>query len=69
MESSDRINDLEEISNVLSAEVLKREVLDGEKADEARKRIARAARKSLRVKAAPAENPVTPELSQPAVGR
>ena len=61
--------DLEEISNVLSAEVLKREVLDGEKADEARKRIARAGRKSLRVKAAPADSPVTPELSQPAVGR
>jgi len=47
--------------------VLKREVIDGEKADEARKRIARAARKSLRGKAEPAENSVSPQLSQPVV--
>ena len=59
--------DVDEIANVLSAEVLKREVIDGEKADEARKRIARAARKSLRAKAEPAENSVSPQLSQPVV--
>jgi len=59
--------DVDEIANVLSAEVLKREVIDGEKADEARKRIARAARKSLRGKAEPAENSVSPQLSQPVV--
>lgn len=52
--------DTEEISSVLSAEVLKREVIDGEKADEARKKIARAAHKSLRAKAEVAEK-ATPE--------
>lgn len=43
--------DIEEIADVLTKEVLKREVIDGNKADEARKKIARAAHKSLRVKA------------------
>src|SRR5947207_8244806 len=43
--------DLREIEQVLSAEVLKREVLDGEKAEEAKRKIARAAHKSLRAKA------------------
>ena len=38
----------EQIENVLSTEVLKREVLDGEKAAEARKKIARSASKLLR---------------------
>ena len=59
--------DLDEISNVLSAEVLKREVIDGEKADEARKRIARAARKSLRTKAEPAESSVQSPTNQSVV--
>jgi hypothetical protein len=59
--------DLDEISNVLSAEVLKREVIDGEKADEARKRIARAARKSLRAKAEPAESSVQSPENQSVV--
>jgi predicted type IV restriction endonuclease len=40
--------ELEEIEAVLSAEVVKREVLDGEKAEEARKKIARAASRPLR---------------------
>jgi len=40
--------ELEQISSVLSAEVLKREVIDGDKATEARKKIARAANKLLR---------------------
>jgi hypothetical protein len=39
----------------LSAEVLKREVLDGEKAGEARKKIARAANKTLRKGTKPRE--------------
>jgi predicted type IV restriction endonuclease len=59
--------DLDEISKVLSTEVLKREVFDGEKADEARKKIARAARKSLRAKAEPAQNSTLSQLSEPAV--
>jgi hypothetical protein len=40
--------ELEEIKNVFCNEVLKREVIDGEQADTARKKIARAASKSLR---------------------
>jgi hypothetical protein len=43
--------DLEEIRNVLSSEVIKREVVEGDKADEARKKIARAASKVLRARA------------------
>ena len=45
----------EQVKAVLSTEVLKREVIDGEKFDEARKKIARAANKALRkTQAAPA---------------
>ena len=40
--------DIEQIRAVLVSEVLKREVMEGDKADEARKKIARAANKSLR---------------------
>ena len=40
--------DIEQIKEVLSEEVIKRDVLEGEKADEARKKIARAASKALR---------------------
>ena len=40
--------DKEEIKEELATEVLKREVLDGEKADAARKRVARAAGRVLR---------------------
>lgn len=42
----------EQIRDVLSSEVVKREVMEGEKADEARRKIARAASKALRAKAA-----------------
>lgn len=44
--------DVEEIKAVLTSEVLKREVMEGDKADEARKKIAKAASKALRTKAA-----------------
>lgn len=50
----------EQIRAVLSAEVLKREVMEGDKADEARKKIARVANKSLRAanqKEKPASGP------------
>jgi len=40
--------DIEQIRAVLINEVLKREVMEGEKADEARKKISRAAKTSLR---------------------
>jgi hypothetical protein len=40
--------DIEQIKNVLSNEVIKREVMEGDKAAEARKKICRAASKALR---------------------
>lgn len=43
--------EIDQISNVLAGEVLKREVIDGDKAVEARKKIARAASKLLRKRA------------------
>lgn len=43
--------DIEQIRTVLVNEVLKREVMEGDKADEARKKISRAANKSLRATA------------------
>lgn len=42
----------EQIRDVLASEVVKREVMEGEKADEARKKIARAANKALRARVA-----------------
>lgn len=47
--------DIEQIRSVLVNEVLKREVMEDPKADEARKKIARVANKSLRAKEAKAE--------------
>jgi hypothetical protein len=44
--------DLQQIRSVLMSEVLKREVVESEKAEEARKKIARAAGKVLRARAA-----------------
>ena len=40
--------DIEQIKAVLTNEVIKREVMEGDKADEARKKITRAAMKALR---------------------
>jgi hypothetical protein len=44
--------DCEQIRSVLVQEVLKRDAIDGEKADEARKKVARAANRALKAKAA-----------------
>lgn len=46
--SSDVKINIEEIRTVFTAEVIKREVMEGDKAEEARKKIARAASKALR---------------------
>ena len=46
--------DVEEIRAVLSGEVLKREVLEGDKADDARKKLSRAANRALKDKASKA---------------
>lgn len=54
--------DIDQIRSVLANEVIKREVLEGEKADEARKKINRAASKSLR------QISVKPSKSQPDSG-
>jgi 2-hydroxy-3-keto-5-methylthiopentenyl-1-phosphate phosphatase len=43
--------DVEQIRSVLEQEVLKREVVEGEKAEEAHKRIARASNRALKTKA------------------
>jgi hypothetical protein len=44
--------DIDEIRAVLTSEVLKRDVLEGDKADDARRKLTRAANKALREKAA-----------------
>lgn len=46
--------DIEKIRSVLIAEVLKRDVMEGDKADEARKKIAKIAAKAARAKASQA---------------
>jgi predicted type IV restriction endonuclease len=52
-----RIN-IEEIREVLTKEVLKRDVLEGDKADDARRKISRAANQPLRAKAKEADDAV-----------
>lgn len=51
--------DMEQIKDVLLQSVLKREVVEGEKADEARKKISKASGRALRVR--------TPKLVSPAL--
>jgi hypothetical protein len=66
--------DIDQIRAVLEQEVLKREVVEGDKANEASKRIARAASKALRNKAEKGsvneDNPVEKQLSEtsPSIG-
>lgn len=62
--------DVEEIRKALTSEVIKREVMEGEKADEARKKVARSASKALRAKSAKADtgsepNPSISEMPSP----
>ncbi len=52
----------EQIRAVLMNEVLKREVVEGEKADEAKKIVAKAAAKPLRVRSGSTEIPVVPVI-------
>lgn len=54
--------DIDQIKSVLTNEVIKREVMEGERADEARKKITRAATKALRAanqRTAAKESPLT----------
>lgn len=55
--------DIEQIRAVLINEVLKREVMEGEKSDEARKKIARVANKVLRAKEAKTAGTEQPDTS------
>jgi hypothetical protein len=58
--------DIEQIRTVLTNEVLKREVMEGEKADEARKKISRSAKTALRAtKGEKTEIPPTEPLTEP----
>jgi hypothetical protein len=51
--------EIDQIREVLSTEVIKRDVTEGERADEARKKIARAANKVLRVAKKDGVEPIT----------
>lgn len=53
--------DTDQIRSVLVTEVIKREVLEGEKAEEARKKVARAANKALRATPVKEAPPAAPE--------
>lgn len=58
----------EQIRAVLAAEVIKREVMEGDKADEARKKIARSANKALRATNQKEKTPTSgPVIIAPAV--
>lgn len=66
--SPDARIDTDEIKTVLVSDVLKREILEGEKADEAKKKISRAANNALRAKAAKDEPPFIPTITTPDAG-
>lgn len=51
--------DVDQICEVLSGEVIKRDVLEGERADDARRKVSRAATKALRTKTAKSGNGVS----------
>ena len=48
--------DVEQLRGVMTAEVIKREVLEGDKAEEARKKVAKAATKALRAPNSPSSS-------------
>jgi len=54
----------DQIREVLASEVIKRDVTEGDKADDAKKKIARAARRSLRQAAAKAAKKTEPETPE-----
>jgi len=56
--------DLQQIRSVLASEVLKREVVESEKAEEARKKIARTAGKVLRARVVKQSNEATNRLAE-----
>lgn len=54
--------EIDQIRNVLAAEVLKRDVMEGEKAEEAKKKIAKAANTALRAASAKKEAATSPAI-------
>ena len=66
--SPDARIDTDEIKAVLVSDILKREIIEGEKADEAKKKISRAANNALRAKAAKDEPPSIPTIKTPEAG-
>lgn len=58
--------DIDQIKSVLLSEVIKREVIEGDKADEARKKIAKATSKALRATAS-RTSPKKPEDGTPTI--
>ena len=59
--------DIEQIRTVIVNEVVKREVMEGDKADEARKKISRSASKSLRAAAFKEPNAESAQPESPAI--
>lgn len=55
----------EDLAAAISQDVLKREVIEGEQADQARRRIARAASRLLRARKSESEQPATPAPPDP----
>ncbi|OGT18846.1 MAG: restriction endonuclease subunit R [Gammaproteobacteria bacterium RBG_16_57_12] len=66
--SPDARIDTDEIKSVLVSDVLKREIIEGEKADEAKKKISRAASNALRAKSAKEAPPSIPAATIPDEG-
>lgn len=65
---SDAKVDVAELREALKSEVIKREVIEGEKADSARKKVAKAAGKMLRIRKdrEEADDPAPPSAASPA---
>jgi len=59
--------DAEEVRKALSEEVIKREVLDGEKAEDARKRVGRASSRAIRKSADKSEVEAPTSTTNPSV--
>lgn len=64
---SDAKVDVEELREALTQEVIKREVIEGEKADSARKKVARAAGKMLRIRKGKDDEDEAPATTSPVV--
>ena len=64
---SDAKIELDELRDALKQEVIKREVIEGDKADGARRKVVKAASKMLRVRKGKGEPDETPETTSPII--